>query len=320
MTTARAPQPTPSRFAQTAQAVLRFLAAWLVQPPRPAQPRVTAPIRRNDWKDIVLTTLGRFGHNQIPLVSAGVTFYVLLAVFPALNAVLSIYSLFASIDQAQSQISQLYFILPSGGVQVINDAVSRLSHSDAPTRSVALAFSVLLWLWSANAGVKAFFTGLNITYGVPERRSLLVLNLESLAFTVGGTLSLVFAMILMALEPLAKARSRLASLAGAAELRWPILFGLAAFILWLLYRFGAGRAGTRIRSLAPGVMVSAFLWVAGSALFAWYVGEFGNFNRTYGSLGAVVGFMTWIWLSVQVALFGADLNVSCCPERSAGAI
>jgi membrane protein len=319
MTTARAPQPTPSRFAQTAKAVLRVLADWLIHPPKPAKP-AAALAKHRDWKEVVLSALARFGRDQIPLVSAGVTFYVLLAVFPALNAVLSIYSLFASIDQAQTQISQLEFVLPSGGAQVINDAVSRLSHSDAPTRSVALAFSVLLWLWSANAGVKAFFTGLNITYGLHEQRSLLILNLESLAFTAGGTLSLVFGMILMALEPLARARLGLAATPGATVIRWPILFALAALILWLLYRFGAGRAGARLRSLAPGVIVSAFLWVAGSALFAWYVGQFGNFNRIYGSLGAVVGFMTWIWLSVQVALFGADLNVSCCAERSASTI
>jgi membrane protein len=291
----------------------RFVLGWLIHPPSPVRlPKALSETSlvavRANWGAVLGQTLLRFGRNQIPLVSAGVTFFLLLALFPAVNAALSIFSLFGYGDQAHSPLSALEFILPAGGADVINQAVQRVSSSGAPVRHIALVVSTLLWLWSANAGVKAFFTGLNITYGAAEIRSFLVLNLMSLAFTAGGALTVAAAMVSLAAAPAVLARYHLAAAPWVAILRWPILLAVTALVLWLFYRFGAGRAGERLRTLLPGAIVSAVIWIAGSAAFAAYVSAFGHFNRTYGSLGAVVGFMTWIWLSVMVAFLGAELN------------
>ena len=281
-------------------------------PPRLAdilfQPEADPHPDHHPVRAVVLGGLSRFGRNRIPVVAAGVAFYALLALFPALSALISIYSLFADPRQAQAQLTEISFLLPSGGVAVVNDAISRLFQDGLPTRHMAATVGALISVWSANAGVKALFAGLNITYGAMDRRNILILNLVSLAFTLGGAVTVLASMGCIALAPVLLSYDALIPHPALFALRWPALLAMVAATLALLYRFGAARPGAHMRRVWPGVAFASVTWLGGSLLFSWYVSRFGHFDRTYGSLGAVIGFMTWIWLSVMVVLAGAELN------------
>jgi membrane protein len=204
-------------------------------------------------------------------------------------------------------------VLPGGAVSVIGDELTRLTKSDHGALGLAFAVSLLISIWSANAGVKALIDGLNVAFGAHERRGFVKLTLVSLAFTVGLIVAMIAGMVLVAAASPVLARLGLAGVAGLGWLRWPILLVAGAVLFSVLYRFGPCRPRARWRWITPGGLVAAIGWVAVSALFGWYVANFGSYDRTYGSLGAVVGFLTWVWLSTQVLLFGAELNAAADP-------
>jgi membrane protein len=260
------------------------------------------------WKRVLVRTWREFSEDRIPAVAAGATFYGLLALFPAIGAFVSLYGLFAHVEDAKQQIASLKGIFPEGGITVITDQMTRLA--DAPHAGLGVTFlvSLLLSVWSSNAGVKAVIAGLNIAYEERERRNFVVLNLASLIFTAGA---IVFALITAAAISVAPAiinRLGLPGLSWVSILRWPALLLVVLVALSLLYRYGPSRARARWRWITPGGGLAAASWLAMSVGYSIYVGNFGHFDRTYGSLGAVVGFMTWIWLSLIVVLLGAELN------------
>lgn len=275
------------------------------QRPKPSAPR--------GWFDVVKASAGAFNRDRIPAAAAAVTFYFLLALFPALSAFVSLYGLIARVEDAERQIAALAGVLPGGAVSVIGDELTRLTASDHGALGLAFAVSLLISIWSANAGVKALIDGLNVAYGAHERRGFVKLTLVSLAFTVGLIVAAIAGMVLVAAASPVLARLGLAGIAGLGWLRWPILLVAGAVFFSVLYRFGPCRPRARWRWITPGGVVAAVGWVSVSALFSWYVANFGAYDKTYGSLGAVVGFLTWVWLSTQVLLFGAELNAAADP-------
>ena len=277
-----------------------------------AAQRPKAPDGPKSWLDIVKASAGAFNRDRIPAVAAAVTFYFLLALFPALSAFVSLYGLIADIADAERQIAALAGVLPGGAVSVIGDELTRLTASDHGALGLAFAVSLVISIWSANAGVKALIDGLNVAYEAHERRGFVKLTLVSLAFTVGLIVAAIAGMVLVAAASPALARLGLGDVAGLrlGLLRWPILLIAGAVFFSVLYRFGPCRPRARWRWISPGGLVAAIGWVGVSALFGWYVANFGSYDRTYGSLGAIVGFLTWVWLSTQVLLFGAELNAA----------
>jgi membrane protein len=165
-------------------------------------------------------------------------------------------------------------------------------------------------LWSANAGVKSLFDALNIVHGEDEKRGFIKLNMVSLAFTLATILFALLSLAAIVVVPL------IINFFGLAEVsnlimriaRWPILLVLVAFALAVLYRYGPDRAKTQLRWITWGSAFAAVVWLAASILFSWYAANFGSYNKTYESLGAIVGFMVWIWLSVIVILIGAEID------------
>jgi membrane protein len=192
---------------------------------------------------------------------------------------------------------------------VIGDNMVRLAAASEANLSVAFVFGVLLSLWSANAGMKALFKGLNIAYEEAEKRNFLRLNLVSLGFTVGTVVLLTLAMAALVALPVALAFLRVdPGVIGLSQLRWPALLAVISLFLSLLYRYGPSRDRPKWRWVTPGGVAAAALWMGGSALFSWYLTNFADYDATYGSLGAVFGFMMWLWLSTFVVLLGAELN------------
>ncbi|CAN7608686.1 YihY/virulence factor BrkB family protein [Phenylobacterium sp. LjRoot164] len=260
------------------------------------------------WKDILLRTYREFGEDQIPLVSAGVTFYSLLALFPAIAAFVALYGLFADPADVRDHLDSLSAVLPAGAISLIGDQLARATAARAEGLSLAFVIGLAVALWSANGAMKAMITGVNIAYEERERRGLVGKILIPLAFTVGG---LLLAIIAIALAAFGGVVDDWLGPQAAVAFRIVLaicLFAALASAIGLLYRFGPSRRQARWRWITWGSGIAALAWLAMSAAFTFYVARFGNFDRSYGPLGAAIGFMTWTWLSAQVILLGAELN------------
>jgi membrane protein len=262
------------------------------------------------WKDILWRTYEEVNNDRILAVAAGVTFYSLLALFPAVAALVSIYGLFADAATIQDHLNTAAGFLPGGALDVIGEQVKRITSKGSGTLGLAFFSGLAISLWSANAGMKAMFDALNVAYDEEEQRGFIALNLRSLAFTLGAILFIVLALVGVVVVPvvlnfigLGKVTEWIISIA-----RWPALLAVIVGALAVLYRYGPSRSNPQWRWITPGSIVAAIVWVVGSMLFSWYVSNFGNYNETYGSLGAAVGFMTWIWLSTTIVLVGAEMN------------
>lgn len=279
------------------------------EPERGRQADTPSEIPTKGWKDIVLRLYQEFSNDRILLVAAGVTFYAILALFPAVAALVSIYGAVADPSTINTHLNELRGILPDGAIDIVGGQVQRLTATGDTTLGLTAIFSILLSLWSANGGMKAIFDALNIAYEEEEKRSFVMLNLQSLAFTAGALLFVVLALTGIVVVPAALQVLGLDQKAWyIALLRFPALLLLVIATLAVLYRYGPSRRKPKWRWVTWGSAVAGILWLVASGLFSWYVANFGSYNETYGSLGAAIGFMTWIWLSTTVVLLGAELN------------
>ncbi|WP_119302602.1 YihY/virulence factor BrkB family protein [Dongia deserti] len=269
-----------------------------------------AEIPPRGWKDILVRTYRSMSADRVMREAAGVTYYVLMALFPGLAALVSIYGLVANPADIERQLAGLTGAIPQEAISIIRGQLEHLASQDQRALSFAFFGSLLVSLWSANAAIKALFDALNVVYGERERRSFIKLNAMSLLFTAGMILFLVLAMIGIVVIP---AVLNFLELGGAGALiinvlRWPALLAIVILGLAVLYRYGPDRQNARWRWITWGSVAAAILWLLVSMLFSWYTGNFGNYNKTYGSLGAVIAFMVWTWLSTTVVLMGGELN------------
>lgn len=262
------------------------------------------------WKDIVWRTYQQIGEDRVLAVAAGVVFYGLLALFPAITALVSLYGLFTTPASISEHISVAAGMLPSGGVEILEEQVNRISSKGETKLGFTFLFGLALALWSANAGMKAIIDALNVIYDEKEKRGFIKLNLLSLAFTIGGIFAILLAIGAIVVLPLLLS---FVGLGGISEtllrlLRWPALLVLVIVGLGLLYRWGPSRDQARWKWLSVGSVFAATAWLASSALLSWYLENFADYDATYGSLGAAIGLMMWMWVSSIVILFGAELN------------
>lgn len=269
-----------------------------------------SPIRKITAKQLLLTLYREISNDRVLAISAGVTFYVLLAVFPAIAALVSIYGLFASPKTISADLSSLGTMLPGGAIQIVGEQIRRVAAKGNSTLGFAAIAGIAISVWSANAGVKAMFDAMNIVLEEREKRGFIRLNAISLAFTLGAILFLLLAVGAVVAIP-----AFLTSVGWSQQLewvinigRWPVMWLVIALGIALLYRFGPSRNDIPWRWISWGSALASFLWLAASILFSWYAANYGTYNKTYGSLGAVIGFMTWIWISVIVILVGEELN------------
>jgi membrane protein len=249
--------------------------------------------------------------DRVLLIAAGVTYYGLLAVFPATATVVSLYGLFADPGSINEHISSLAGFLPGGAVEVIGDQAKRIAAKGQGTLGFASAFAFLLSLWGANAGTKSLFDALNIIYKEEEKRGFVRYTLASLAFTVGGILLAILGVAAIVIMPVILHLFGVPTSSSTwfiSLIRWPVLFAAVLFALACLYRYGPSRTEPKWRWVTWGSTTAAAVWLVGSILFSWYVANFGTYNKTYGSLGAVVGAMVWMWLSSIIILIGAEIN------------
>lgn len=262
------------------------------------------------WKDILWRVYRNIGEHRILALAAGMTYYSILAIFPAIAALVAIYGLFADPSSITRHLDAVSGFIPGGAVDVARDQLTRVATKGDRSLGFTFAIGLAISLWSANAAMKSLFDTLNIVYGEQEKRGFFKLNAMSLGFTIGGILFVIVALGGVVVIPVLL---QYVGLSKAADLlirigRWPALFVALSFGLSCIYRFGPSREAPRWRWITWGSAAATLLWLAASGLFSFYAANFGTFNQTYGSLGAVVGFMTWLWISAIVILLGAELN------------
>jgi len=265
-------------------------------------------IPASGWLSILKSALAEFNRDRIPAVAAGVAYYGVLALFPGLAAFVAFYGLFGDIDQARHVLVLLTGIAPPETLRFIGDEMVRIAAIHHAQLGLTFMVSVVISIWSANAAMSALLGGLNIAYEQSERRGFFLLTAESLGFTIGGIVLALAASTVFLLAPRAIYLFGPNALTDLAPLRWPIMLLLVMGILSVLYRFGPSRPRAHWRWVTPGSALAAIVWLLASLLFSTYVGAFGHYDRTYGPLAAVVGFMIWLWLSVIIILFGAEMN------------
>ena len=262
------------------------------------------------WRDILLRTWQQVGEDRLLAVAAGVVFYALLALFPAITALVSAYALFAKASTINDHMTILAGILPEGALGIVRDQVERVLAKGDVKLGLAFLFSFLLAVWSANGGIKAIIDALNVVYDEDEKRGFFKLNATSLAFTFGGLVAALLAIGAVVALPIVLSTLGLGAVTDALFRigRWPVLILTMLLGLATLYRFGPSRRAAQWRWLSVGSLLATLAWLAGSALLSFYLSNYANYDATYGSLGAAIGLMMWMWMSTIVVLFGAELN------------
>ena len=263
-----------------------YVASLAFERERPALPPASAPISRHRgwgaWKRILYNTYQQINADRLLALAAGVVFYGLLALFPAITAVVSSYALFAKPSTIIGHLAVLSSMMPSSAYEIVDEQIARIVAGTPTKLSVTFFFGLALAIWSANAGVKAIIDALNIVYGVKERRGFIRLNLLSLGFTVGAIAGLLLAMAAIVAAPIVFSFLRLDGYADALMiwLRWPALFVLLMLGLAVLYRFGPTLDHPRWHWISPGALLASLAWLGGSALLSWYLSHLADYDTT----------------------------------------
>jgi membrane protein len=261
------------------------------------------------WKDILWRTYREVGQNRLTALSGGITFYLLLATFPAIASFVSLYGLFSDIGTVERQLSHLSTLLPSDAVNLITSQMLRLASQRHATLSAAFVISTLLSVWSANAGMKALFDGLNISFNETEKRDYVRRSFVTYTATLLGLLFLAVVAAMLIAAPVFFHGIGLHRFGvWWAPIRWLTVYLLSITAFCLLYRYGPSRRHAQWRWVVFGGVLAASVWLIVSLGFSWWVNNVAHFGVTYGSLGAMVAYMLWVWMTGMVVLTGAELN------------
>jgi membrane protein len=262
------------------------------------------------WYDILWRTYREMNSDRLLSIAGGVAFFILLAIFPGITALVSAYGLFFNTSTITNNLSLLNDVVPGNVLSIVHEQANRIASNSGRALSTGIVVGILVSLWSAMSGVKAIIDALNVIYEQQEGRSFIKLNLVALIFTLAGFAAFLLAMAAVVVLPLILLPIGLGSLTETLTRigRWPVLLVVLLVGLALLYRYGPHRRAARWQWVSVGSVFAAVTWIGASFLFSWYLTSFANYGATYGSLGAVVGLMIWLWISMIVVLLGAELN------------
>lgn len=266
-------------------------------------------------------TYAEISEDRLTMVAAGVTYYMLLASFPALAVLVGLLGLVAVPADFAGELRMLQPVLPPGALDIVERQLADLSGKEPAALSIAVIIGFLVALWSAISGVKAMFEAMNIAYDESEKRSFLGLNLLALAFTLGTMLVGLLIVFAMGIIPAALAFIHLDGFTDVL-LRlapWPVITLLVFVEVLLIYRYGPSREPLPFRHIFKGALLATLAWLITSAGFSYYLANFADYNATYGALGALIGLLVWLWLSVFIVLAGAEYNRELDPEPDGAA-
>ena len=262
------------------------------------------------WKDIGWRVYICVTEERLGLIAAGVTFFVILALFPALTALVSIYGLLTDPRSIGEQVTALYGVLPDDVIDLIRNQLLSLTNTPPGKLGLGFLISLLTALWSVNTAMKSVFDGLNVTYREREKRGILLLNGVSFAFALGAVLMAAVYMIAIAVVPLVL---NFVGVGRVGEvllvvMRWPLLMAMSAIAIAMLSRYGPSRVTARWQWVTPGSVFVIVAWVLMSIGFSVYLSNFAQYDKTYGALGAAIVMMMWVWLSTYILLVGSAIN------------
>jgi membrane protein len=262
------------------------------------------------WKDILYRLWNEVADDRVGTVAAGTTFFLLLAIFPALAAMVSLYGLAADPITISEHVADVKGYVPSAVIDMLGNELKRLTENRGTALGFGFVSGLAVALWSANNGIRALFDALNVAYDEKEKRGFFKLLFVSLSFTLGA---IVFAAVLLNVVVGVPIVIKFLNLGPVGDLLVTVLpaivlFTMAIFGLATLYRFGPSRTRPKWRWITPGSIFAAVVWLIFSTLFSWYLSHWTDYSATYGSLGAIIGVMMWMYLSLWVVLVGAELN------------
>lgn len=276
---------------------------------------------RKGWAAIIMAVVQRISRDNLTLVAAGVAFYAMLAIFPAIAAFISIYGLFADPASVQAQLNNLGTFLPTEVLTLLEGAVTSFASKGRTQLNMAALIGFVLALWSAKSGMSSLITGLNIANDAEEKRGYVMQEITAISLTLFGVILAILALGAVAVVP---AVTKLFALEGPVRLalewgRWPILAIVIELAFAVIYRFGPCKARPKWRWITMGATVATLFWLLGSAAFSFYVSHFGGYDKTYGSLAAVVILLLWLWVTALVILIGAEIDAELTATQGQGA-
>ncbi len=253
----------------------------------------------------------------LSMFAAGIAFFGLLAIFPAIALFVTVYGLVANAADVQRHLSPLRGLIPYEAYDLLAEQLTALSVRDDSQLSFGAAFGFILAVWSAASGSKALMSGLNFAYAAEERRNYAHRTGLALALTFGGIGVMI--VVLAAVIGLSLALKFLALPSELHEvvrlIRWLGLSMLTIAAMMLLYRFGPSHRPRHIYYLIPGAVIASALWLLASAAFSFYIDNVGTYDRMFGSVGAVVILLMWFYVSAYAVCIGAEINAEL--EREA---
>lgn len=262
------------------------------------------------WKDIALRLKDEIAADHLGLIAAGVAFYGLMALFPAITALLAIGGLMVEPNQIVEQISLLEGMVPDEVMTIIVDQATKVAGSREGGLGLAAVAGILIAIYSASKGMNSLIEGMNVAYDEQEKRGFFMKTFVTLALTVclifGLLMGLLAALAVPSVIALVDA-GPLTEILGTV-LVWVLLLAMTLAGLAVLYRYGPSRDQPEFRWASPGAVAACVLWLAGSAGFAFYVGNFGSYNESFGTLAGVIVLLMWLWISAFIVLLGAEIN------------
>ena len=262
------------------------------------------------WRDILLRMKEQMDNNHLSITAAGIAYFGLLAIFPGLAALVSLYGLFSDPMMVEQHLASIKTIIPPEAYTLIEGQLHTIAAQPAGSLSFGFIGGLLLTLFSANKGVMTMIEAMNIVYEQEERRGFVKLNLLSLFYTFVMILIIVVSMIIIVIAPVVLAFLPVPGMVEALVkyLPWPFLAVIIVLLLNFTYCYFPNRRRAKWRWITYGSIVATVVWILASVLFSFYANNFGNFNKTYGSVGAVVVLMMWFYISAFIVLLGGTLN------------
>jgi membrane protein len=272
------------------------------------QADVPQQIPARGWLDIAKRTAREVKADQVPLLGAGVAFYALLSLFPAIIAGVSIYGLVADPQTVRDQIAKLTEKLSPETATILGQQIQQVTSGAGGALGLATVIGILTALWSASSGMKALVTGVNLAYDETEGRKFVKLRGLAILLTLGAMVLMAVALTLIVAFPAVADSWPTALRWTVGVLRWVLLAGLLIAALAVLYRFAPDRDEPRWTWVSWGSGIATVLWILASIGFSVYVNAFGNYNKTYGALAGIIILMFWLYLTAVIVLVGAELN------------
>lgn len=257
------------------------------------------------WKDIARRVKNEFGDDHVTLTGAGVAFFFFLALVPLLAAGVSIYGLVADPSDVATLVDRLGPSVPGAVADLLRQQLETVASSAGGALGLGVAIGIVAALWSASSGFGHLVEGLNIAYDEEESRGFVKTKLLSLALTLGFLVlvALVAGVITVAAGVATGPAKIVALIVG-----WAIVAVMFALFLALLYRYGPNRAEPKWVWVSPGSIFAVAMWTVMTVGFGIYVSQFGSYNETYGSLGAIVVTLTWMYLTAVIVIIGAEIT------------